>query len=545
MRVRFRLTQLVALVVLGSGLINIFSVIGPALPERAVILHGLFPLEFLHLSRFLTLLIGFALIISSVNIYKRKKRAFHLVLLLTALSVIFHLTKGLDYEEATCSGLLLVALFLSRRRFHVLSSIPDFRWGVIRLVIAVVTALLYGVAGFWLLDRREFGIDFSIGDSIHRTLLFLSLTGDPAVIPHTRYARWFLESMYLTTAVAIAYSLYAIFRPVVYRYRTLPQERELAQKITEQHGRSAIDFFKYWPDKTFFFSATHRSYIAYKVGGGYAMALGDPVGPDDEMETIIREFSRFCEQNDWRVAFHQILPDFLPIYREIGFRKLKIGDDAVVDLTGFSLDGKHAKKMRYIVNQLERDGVRFLHYPAPVAPDILTQAREVSDAWLQIPGRRERTFSLGMFDPDYVRRTPIYAAVDASGRMLSFVNIIPSFCKGEATIDLMRYRVDAPGGTMDYLLIKLFLAKKQEGYARFNLGMAPMAGFQEKEEASMEERAVHNFMQHMNFLFSYQGLRAYKAKYATNWEPRYVIYRNILHLPLVARAIGEVTELHE
>jgi lysylphosphatidylglycerol synthetase-like protein (DUF2156 family) len=52
-------------------------------------------------------------------------------------------------------------------------------------------------------------------------------------------------------------------------------------------------------------------------------------------------------------------------------------------------------------------------------------------------------------------------------------------------------------------------------------------------------------MQHMNFLFSYQGLRAYKAKYATTWEPRYVIYRNILNLPLLARAIGEVTGLNE
>ena len=131
----------------------------------------------------MTLLIGFALIISSVNIFKRKKRAFHLVLLLALLSIIFHLTKGLDYEEATCSGLLLVVLLLSRRRFHVLSSIPDIRSEVIRLAIALSTALLYGVAGFWLLDRREFHIDFSIGDSIYRTLLFLSLIGDPGLCP--------------------------------------------------------------------------------------------------------------------------------------------------------------------------------------------------------------------------------------------------------------------------------------------------------------------------------------------------------------------------
>jgi len=545
MRVRLRLTQLVALMVLGSGLINIFSVIGPSLPERAVIIHGVFPLEFVHLSRFLSLLIGFALVISSVNIYKRKRRAFHLVLSLAVLSIIFHLTKGLDYEEAACSGLLLIVLFVARRRFRVLSGIPDFRWGVIRLAIALAAALLYGVAGFWLLDQREFGIDFSIGDSIHRTLLFLSLIGDPGVVPHTRYARWFLESMYLSTATMIAYSVYAIFRPVVYRYRTLTHERPLAQKITEQHGRSALDYFKYWPDKTYFFSPSRRSYIAYKVGGGYAMALGDPVGPDEEIERIIRDFSDLCDQNDWRVAFHQTLPDFLPIYKTLGFRKLKIGDDAVVELAEFSLDGKHAKKMRHTVNQLEKDGVRFLYYPPPIAADVMMQAKEVSDAWLRIPGRRERTFSLGMFDPEYVRHTPIYAAADPAGRLLSFVNVIPSFCRGEATIDLMRYRIDAPAGMMDYLFIKLLLAKKQEGYARFNLGMAPMAGFQEKEEASMEEWAVHSFMQHMNFLFSYQGLRAYKAKYATTWEPRYVIYRNILNLPLLARAIGEVTELHE
>jgi phosphatidylglycerol lysyltransferase len=75
--------------------------------------------------------------------------------------------------------------------------------------------------------------------------------------------------------------------------------------------------------------------------------------------------------------------------------------------------------------------------------------------------------------------------------------------------------------------------------------MAPMAGFQEHEEASAEERAVHYFMQQLHFLFSYQGLLHYKAKFATIWEPRYTIYRNVLNLPRVARAISEVSEIHD
>jgi len=425
------------------------------------------------------------------------------------------------------------------------SSVPNLRWGLARLAIGLATALAYGVIGFWFLDRREFGLNFTLGDSVRRTLLFLSLVGDPTLVPHTRYARWFIESMFVTTAVAIAYSIYAVFRPAVYRFRTLPHERQLAEQITIRHGRSSLDFFKYWPDKTFFFLPGERTYVAYKVAAGHAVALADPVGPTEEIESAVVEFTSFCEENDWRVVFHQTLPDFLPIYRRTGYRKLKIGDDAIVDLPLFNLKGKSAKKFRHTINQLEKQGIRFVHYPAPLTEEVLAKAQEVSDSWLQIPGRRERSFTLGCFNLDYVRGTPLWTTVDGTSKMLSFVNVIPSFCRGEATIDLMRYRSDAPAGLMEYMFTKLLLAKKAEGFTRFNLGMAPMAGFQEKEEASIEERAVHNFIQHMNFLFSYQGLKSFKAKFATQWEPRYTVYHNIFNLPLVARAISEVTEFHD
>ena len=235
----------------------------------------------------------------------------------------------------------------------------------------------------------------------------------------------------------------------------------------------------------------------------------------------------------------------MPLYKKLGFRKLKIGDDAIVDLPNFTLDGKGAKKLRHAVNQLEKQGILFTRYDSPISSEIMSQLRRVSDGWLQIPGRRERTFALGLFDPDYIRSTPVYVAAEQAGKILAFVNSIPSFCKGEATIDLMRHLPDAPPGIMDYLFTKLFLAKRQEGYHRFNLGMAPMAGFREHEEPSAEERAVHYFMHQLNFFFSYQGLLHYKAKFATIWEPRYTVYRHVLNLPRVARAIFAVSEIND
>ena len=127
--------------------------------------------------------------------------------------------------------------------------------------------------------------------------------------------------------------------------------------------------------------------------------------------------------------------------------------------------------------------------------------------------------------------------------MLAFVNELPSYYPGEATADLMRHRLNSPNGIMDYLFVKIFLHNKEKGFKRFNLGMAPMAGFQEKEEASAEEKAVHYFFQQLNFLFSFSGLRRYKAKFATSWEPRYAMYRNVLDLPRLALALRKISEL--
>ena len=543
MKLKSILVIFVVLVTLGSGVINLYSVLGSSLPHRLAPLQEVFPLEFIHLSRFLTLLIGFALVISAINIYKRKRRAFLTVFCISCFSIFFHLTKGLDYEEAVFSLLLVIILALTRRYFTVKSSTPSIRWGLLQFSIAALLAVSYGVAGFWFLERREFGINFTIGDALRETLLYLTLVGDPQLVPQTRYALWFQDSLYLMTITAIIYSLYAVFRPVVYQLQMLPRERDSAKKIVEKHGRSSLDFFKFWPDKSFFFSPTTESFIAYQAGNNFAIALADPVGPEDEIEIIIDDFKAFCDENDWGIAFHQALPDFLPVYERLGFKKIKVGDDAIVDLIQFTLEGKEKKEFRHTINKIEESGIQFIRHEPPIADVTLSQVKEVSDEWLKIPGRRERQFTLGKFDPNYIRSTPLFTATDPHGTVLAFINQIPSYHEGEATCDLMRRRSNAPNGIMDFLFIKLFLYLKDKGFQRFNIGMAPMSGFQEDEEASLEEKAIHFFFQHLNFLFSYRGLRQYKAKFTSYWEPRYTLYKGALDLPKIALALREISEI--
>jgi phosphatidylglycerol lysyltransferase len=533
-------TPFLAAITLGSGILTLISVVAGASQPR--MLTAFFPLEFSRLSRTLTIVIGFALIISSLNIYKRKKRAWAVVLALSSFSTLFHLTREHNYQEALLSSALLLLLFFTRGMFSVKSRRPDLRSGLLRLLVSSVVAVGYGITGFWLLDERHFGMNFRIGDAIVFTLPFLFLSGDPRLVPHTQYGHWFLDSLYVITLTAGIYSGSALFRPIVYRFRVVPRERAMARKIVQQYARTPLDLFKLWPHKSYFFSRSQRCVISYRMANNTAIALGDPVGPEVEIGTTVREFLEMCCENGWTVGFYQTLPDFLPIYLRLGMKKMKIGDDAMVDLLDFSLQGKSKRELRSKVRQFEAMGIHTREFQPPVPDDIIAQLKDVSGDWLRIPGRRERGFTLGQFDPDYQRSKPVLVVLDSQRTVLAFINLI-SVDRSELTGDLMRRRSDALNGIMDYLFIKLFLYARERGYARVSLGMAPMTGFGEREQATAEERAIHGLFQQLDFLFSFRGLHHYKAKFATSWEPRYLVYRNVLKLPRTAFALRQLSEI--
>lgn len=535
--------MLVALFTLLSGLLNIYSVIGPSLPDRMESLRHHFPLEFIHLSRSAVLLIGYALVIISWNLYRSKRIAWWLAFCSTVASVAFHVTKGVDYEEATVSAALAMALLLARRRFVVRSRVEGWKPALARFAAMLGIVFGYGTIGFWLLEPHEFRADFSLLDSARLAFTFLTFGADPSVVAQTRYAAWFLGSLELSAAAAFLYFGYLVFRPAYYALRVHPAELQQARDIVEEHGRSSQDFFKTWPDKSLFFSRSRRSFLSYSVGNGFAVVFGDPVGPLEELPDLIEDFARFCRENDWPHAFHQATAQSLGLFERLGYRRFKIGDDAIVDLTQFQLSGNRAKHLRSNVNKLEKAGYTLTLIESPVADDILEEMKAVSDAWLSIPGNRERQFTLGRFDKRYLRDTRVLLVRDESGALQAFLNLIPSYAPGELTCDLMRRRPAATNGVMDYVFTKALLLAASEGYTRFNLGMAPMGGFQPGESASPEEIAIHRFFRRWNLGFRFQGLRDYKAKFAGFWEPRYLIYRSYLHLPRLALAIRQVSEL--
>jgi phosphatidylglycerol lysyltransferase len=529
---------LVTLATFSNGLVSVFRVLLTRFPPHKHFLDVPFPIYLYHWSRSMTLVLGFILLYLSFRIFQRRRIAWGLATIGSGLAILAHLGQWRLWYTASVPALTLVLLLVSHRRFSVRSEFRSIVQGLTLMGISVLIAVTYGTFGFWFLLPNDFGINFHLWDALVRTLREYSLWGNADLIPHTRHAVWFLESLHFLGITAGLSAAYSLFRPVAYRL-AFPHERSRAKQILAQHGRSSYDYFKIWPEKSYFFSDTHASFIAYRTVMGVAICLGDPVGPDEELEETTRSFLSFCNDNGWLACF--LFPDLLPMYEHLDLSVLKVGEEAVVDLEHFSTKTANVKYFRYVRRKFESEGYRLERRVPPHPPFLLDEAQEVSTEWLELPGHREIGFAQGYFERDYVSQTPLVVLRDPSGRLIAFVNEVPSYRPGEATFDMMRHRQGIPSGTMDYLFRELMLILERENSKSFNMGFAPFAGVGMKPGATMTEKAIYQMSQHLNWLVHAKGLRQFKNKFKPSWEDRFIVYQGLpFSLPKIAIALSRV-----
>jgi phosphatidylglycerol lysyltransferase len=292
-------------------------------------------------------------------------------------------------------------------------------------------------------------------------------------------------------------------------------------------------------DKRFLFDPDRQAFIMYGVQGRSWIALGDPVGPDETHADLIWGFHELADRHGGWTVFYEVEDDNLPIYVDLGLTVLKIGEEGVVHLPGFSLEGGARSGFRHTLNKGERDGLRFDLLPPHQVPAVLRELRAVSDAWLESKSTREKSFSLGRFDEAYLSEFPI-AVVRRDRDILAFANVWQGAEGGDLSIDLMRFLPDAPPGMMDFLFVHLMLWGKGRGFQRFNLGMAPLAGLRTGPLAPLWNRVAAVVYRHGEDFYNFQGLQQYKEKFRPAWYPRYLVCPGGAALPGV---LGDLAAL--
>jgi phosphatidylglycerol lysyltransferase len=310
-----------------------------------------------------------------------------------------------------------------------------------------------------------------------------------------------------------------------------------SRTISEQ--TSTLPYLAFLRDKSLLFDEDRTGFVMYGVQGRTWVALGDPVAAPERMPGLIRTFVEKCDDFDGVPVFYEVRKEHLHRYVDFGFTFVKLGEEARVDLTAFTLEGGRSRRYRQVLRNLEKAGANFRVVCREHVSPMLERLRIVSDDWLKGKPGGEKGFSLGFFDADYLSRFPV-AVIERGDDVLAFANLWAGSDHVELSVDLMRFRHDAPEDVMEGLLVHVMTWGKAQGYRWFSLGMAPLSGFERSPVAPLWARLGSFLYEHGEAFYHFQGLRAYKEKFHPQWEPRYLVYPGGFRLP---RILADVSAL--
>lgn len=274
-------------------------------------------------------------------------------------------------------------------------------------------------------------------------------------------------------------------------------------------------------DKQVLVSDCGEAFLMYARQGRSLIALFDPVGPKPLWAPLVGKFIAEARRCRCRPVFYQVSADFLPITVEMRLQALKLGEQAVVDLSGFSLAGGAWLKLRRSINRAERDGLSFELLAPDAVMSVMDELRVVSDTWLAAHQAAEKGFSLGTFDPDYLAAGPV-AVIRIEGRIVAFASLMTEASGGDVFIDLMRHVPGVHRGMMDLLFVKVMETLKGQGFRTLNLGMAPLAGLAAHDRAPVWNHLARQIFEHGERFYNFRGVRDFKEKFDPDWRPRYL-----------------------
>lgn len=488
--------------VLGTGLLMMFASLVPPTSELAEGMERWLPFGVNEGGALLSSAIGAVLIVLAHGLLRRLEGAYALTLIALAGGIVAALLNGLDWPRALLMALALLILLPTRHEFYRRTRLTrdTFSLPWLLLLVAVILSAIgvylfahqsssFAHEGWW-----QFALDRSAPRAWRAGLIGSLILGILALILALRPAR--VPS-------------------------SLPTARDL------DHARQVIDAqdaplagLAMTGDKCLLFSDSGRAFLMYRVQGRSWIALGDPVGDPADAAQLCWTFVDAAMAANGRPVFYETSAAHVPLWVDLGLALHKLGEEAVVPLAGFTLEGAGRKRLRAAHARAERDGLSF---DLIAEPDdrLIAALRPISDAWLAARDTREKQFSVGRFEPAYLASFPV-AIVRHEDRIVAFANVLTTASRKAATIDLMRHRPDAPAGVMEFLFTELILTLRDRGYGEFSLGMAPFAGIEAHRHSPWSAKLGAFLYRHGGHFYNFEGLRTFKDKFAPEWRPRYL-----------------------
>lgn len=330
---------------------------------------------------------------------------------------------------------------------------------------------------------------------------------------------WIVLAILCLIGVCITFMLSKKYQKYLYTNSSY----ETINNIINNHEGSYVSHLAFTGDKSFFVNKDEDVFIMYRYTMNAVIVLGDPIGNKNKFNEILTDFYDQMYFLGYDIIFYQVQNKLLSLYHDYGNVFFKLGEEALIDLNSFSLSGKKKRGMRATYNKLESEGYQFEIINTPYSEEDLKMLQTISDSWLG--EKKEMNFSVGAFNLDYLNKAPVAVIRNASNEIVGFCTLMYTNYNQSISVDLIRWNKDIDISMMDAIYIHMLLWAKEEGYKQFNMGMATLSNVGLNKHAYLREKFAAKVFENMNSLYSFQGLRNYKQKYAPDWEPRFLVYR--------------------
>lgn len=497
------------------------------------------PIILIHLSTIFDSLLMAMIFYSAIGLIVGKRVAWRVAIIILTSSVIWETVESRTTVSlySLFPLLALGIVVLSRHHYQLRSEPSGIAAALRRALLFTSFSTILACIGFLLFAHQEHRA-FSLLPSILEVIRHMyNLQDIFEPIRHASPSHLIGRSLLFTLGLA-NYLLIALAlaKPVIDRFHLTPHTHQRVWRLLSRYAHDSEDYFKYWPaDKSYYFGRRTVGFIAYGVQQNTCIALADPIGINPSR--LIHEFDYFCRTKGWNAVFLPVHESQCALYEQLGYTSIKIGESAVVDLAEFAATTRHTKNFRNIVNRFYKQGYTTRFLSKPYDNDTL---QAISDQWLA-KGRQERQFAMGYFDTAYIQASRIFGLFDTNDKLVAWVNLQPNFSSQKASFDLMRSSNDAAPNAIDYLLVNLISALRDEGYKKLDFGLAPLSGLSKERS---DERNLHLVYQHANRLFAFKGLRRFKEKFRPDWHSYYLIQKldTSPHLAATALALNSLTK---
>lgn len=550
---RSRVPVVAAYLALAIGVVNIVRAVHPAFwhtrfAGAAAVLPGVAG----SLAGATSLVAGILLIMIAHALRRRKRRAWRLVIVLLPVSALAEVLRWGHFITAAITTALFVVLLAARKEFFALSDPRTRRRSLWVLLLLCVADVAVGWAVVNAHSRAMIGAP-SVADRFQEVLLGLVGLDGPVRFTTQRTADLVYFSLLGLGALTAVMTLYLALRPDRPVSGLSPEQERAVRELLKRYGaRDSLGYFAQRRDKSAIFSASAKAAISYRVVAGVMLASGDPLGDVEAWPGAIKEFMAKARRHAWVPAVIGCSQTGGRVWcRQAGLSALEIGDEAVVEVAGFGLEGREMRNVRQMVHRIERAGyVCAVRRGADLGAQERDRIRQAAKAW---PGRgRERGFSMALgrigdpADPDCVVVTAHKVADPATsppwrprwGDLRAILQFVPWGPHG-LSLDLMCRERGGDPGLNELLIVELLRAAPGLGVTRVSLNFAmfrsALAGG-ERLGAGPVLRAWRALVIFLSRWFQIESLYRFNAKFQPRWEPRFLIYPATRDLPRIGFA---------